>query len=609
MSVESDRRAGEFLSIADQFRLGGLVTEASHPVTANLSDVVRESTEAGIGLLFEADRDVLERYRSWVAEDRSGAIAGRMVACLRRGGRLFFTGCGSTGRLSIQLNSVWRVYWQSRCDHRLAAQMMDRTHSVMAGGDFALIKSVEGFEDFADFGRRQIRDQGVTAGDMVFAITEGGETSFVIGTAWEGLERGADVLFVYNNPDDRLVGVVRRSEEVILEPRIEKVNLTTGSMSISGSTRMQATTIQLCVMLTLLEMVVAALTGEAEPAGVPQRFLDGLEAMMATLAGDACLGAVAGLVDLEAATYRGGHRNSYFACSLGIDVLTDTTERSPTYCTPPFRRFDDTGAAESWAYLFVPGGSPEEAWRFILKRDPACVSWPREDVAAMVPPDRLERQMEMMGRIGLADLYRFRVDEGGTAYRRLGPGDLAVAIATEADVGRFVDDDGFLSRRLRVAHASGAGAGFVLLARGTPLEGLADEARKVVGPDGMVVAVEVPDTGLQLDGVTRAGAKMLLNALSTCTMVKLGRVMGNTMIWVVASNLKLIDRAARYISRLAGLPYEEAVRLLFEVIEYVGPRMRADQAYPPVVGVSVMRARHGLSNEDAEARLMEELAR
>ena len=39
---------------------------------------------------------------------------------------------------------------------------------------------------------------------MVFAITEGGETSFVIGTAWEGLERGARVAFVYNNPDDVL---------------------------------------------------------------------------------------------------------------------------------------------------------------------------------------------------------------------------------------------------------------------------------------------------------------------------------------------------------------------------------------------------------------------
>src|SRR5205085_4931326 len=101
---------------------------------------------------------------------------------------------------------------------------------------------------------------------------------------------------------------------------------------------------------------------------------------------------------------------------------------------------------------------------------------------------------------------------------------------------------------------------------------------------------------------------MLLNTLSTCTMVRLGRVMGNYMIWVVPSNLKLIDRSTRYIQRLTDLDYTAANQLLFEVIEYVEPRMKADQAYPPVVGVSVMRKRHGLDNKQAERRLFTELA-
>ena len=87
-------------------------------------------------------------------------------------------------------------------------------------------------------------------------------------------------------------------------------------------------------------------------------------------------------------------------------------------------------------------------------------------------------------------------------------------------------------------------------------------------------------------------------------MVRLGRVMGNYMIWVVASNLKLIDRATRYIQRLTKLDYQASNELLFEVIEYVTPRMKADQAYPPVVGLAVLRAREGLSNEEAEARLL-----
>jgi N-acetylmuramic acid 6-phosphate (MurNAc-6-P) etherase len=100
---------------------------------------------------------------------------------------------------------------------------------------------------------------------------------------------------------------------------------------------------------------------------------------------------------------------------------------------------------------------------------------------------------------------------------------------------------------------------------------------------------------------------MLLNALSTCTMVRLGRVLGNRMIWVVPSNLKLVDRSTRTIRDLAGVSYEDACRTLFEVIDYVEPRRRAGKAYPAPVGVATMRLRHGLSLEAAEARLVEEL--
>jgi hypothetical protein len=54
--------------------------------------------------------------------------------------------------------------------------------------------------------------------------------------------------------------------------------------------------------------------------------------------------------------------------------------------------------------------------------------------------------------------------------------------------------------------------------------------------------------------------------------------------------------------------YDAANRLLFEVIEYVEPRMKADQAYPPVVGLAVLRAKHRLNNEEAERRLAAELS-
>ena len=188
MSETSQRRSAEFLQISSQFRLGVLVTEAAHPVTANLSETARQDTAAALKLLFETDRDVLATFRQFVQSGRAETVAAVVRDAIQKNGRIFFTGCGSTGRLSILLDSIWRDF----CKRRHSAWEM-RTMSVMAGGDFALIKSVEGFEDYTDFGKKQMRDLAVASRDVVFAITEGGETSFVIGTAWAGIEAGAKV--------------------------------------------------------------------------------------------------------------------------------------------------------------------------------------------------------------------------------------------------------------------------------------------------------------------------------------------------------------------------------------------------------------------------------
>ena len=490
----------------------------------------------------------------------------------------------------------------------------NRAFSVMAGGDFALIKSVEGFEDFTEFGKKQIGDLGVSGKDVVFAITEGGETSFVIGTAWQGLEVGAKVYFVYNNPDDILCQHVKRSREVIQEPRIEKINLTTGPMSITGSTRMQATTIQLCVMLTVLEMVLRDLMKELEPKGpgaldsasVPSEFLKKLEEMHGNLTSPEFRSQLARAVSLEETVYRSKHKNNYFADRFGIDVLTDTTERSPTYCSPPFRKFDDTTATESWSFLFLPYQDTPKAWERIIKRQPKCVEWTEKEVRALVSEDKVARTYEIVRKISTAELMRFKVGLDGLKYRPLGKGDSAVGIVSETEKASLLSKDGFHRRQLEAAQKAGAQTGVIYVGRKESFKEISDFLAKW-NPQCVVVLAPVPSTDFLLDGVTRVGLKMMLNALSTCTMVRLGRVIGNYMVWVVPSNLKLIDRSTRYIQRLTGLDYQAANRLLFEVIEYVEPRMKADQAYPPVVGVSVMRVRHKLGNEEAEKRLMAEL--
>src|SRR6185437_2381449 len=106
-------------------------------------------------------------------------------------------------------------------------------------------------------------------------------------------------------------------------------------------------------LLTVMEMVVCDLLGAASTP-VPASVLAELTEMQAKLKSPAVLTPLAKLVALEEAVYRSGRKNNYYADRLGMDVLTDTTERSPTFCTPSFRKFNDPTAAESWAFLFLP---------------------------------------------------------------------------------------------------------------------------------------------------------------------------------------------------------------------------------------------------------------
>src|SRR5579862_4414198 len=114
MSATSDQRSEEFLKISGQFKLGALVTESSHPVTANLSEGARGDIAEALDLLFQVDNDVVAKYREFAESGRAEQIKETVLKALRNGGKIFFTGCGSTGRLSILLVSIWRDFWQKQ---------------------------------------------------------------------------------------------------------------------------------------------------------------------------------------------------------------------------------------------------------------------------------------------------------------------------------------------------------------------------------------------------------------------------------------------------------------------------------------------------------------
>ena len=101
------------------------------------------------------------------------------------------------------------------------------------------------------------------------------------------------------------------------------------------------------------------------------------------------------------------------------------------------------------------------------------------------------------------------------------------------------------------------------------------------------VPCDVPASPLRL--WEHLAIKLILNTLSTATMVRMGRVIGNAMVWVSPSNKKLIDRGCRLIVHQTGCTYEHACEVLHEAIEEIG-RAGQDGRGSPLAGGAGDRA-------------------
>ena len=142
----------EFISVSKQFRLGSLPTESPHPKTINLSRDAKENLSLAIETIQDIDRDVFKKLAESLPELKK--LQSAISETIQNGGRIFLCGCGATGRLSLALETIWRK------QHKNDSLLIDQIISFMAGGDVALIHSVEKFEDFPEFGERQLIELG-----------------------------------------------------------------------------------------------------------------------------------------------------------------------------------------------------------------------------------------------------------------------------------------------------------------------------------------------------------------------------------------------------------------------------------------------------------------
>ena len=209
-------------------------TEERHPGSMNL-----DKLPAGKAVTLMLREDARIAKRLFLERHRIARVVEAVARAFRRGGRLFYVGAGTSGRLGV-LDA-------SECPPTFRTSP-DLVQGIIAGGQQALWQSVEGAEDDAEAGSRAIESRGITRRDVVIGIAASGTTPFVWGALRAAKRRGATTVLVCFNPFLKIPRALRPA--IVIAPNL-------GPELLTGSTRLKAGTAtkQLLNMFTTLAMV------------------------------------------------------------------------------------------------------------------------------------------------------------------------------------------------------------------------------------------------------------------------------------------------------------------------------------------------------------------
>lgn len=200
-----------------QEKLAALLTEQRNPATVAID---RVSTLEMLRVLNEEDKKVALAVEA--ALPQIAVALDAVVARMQAGGRLFYTGAGTSGRLGV-LDA-------SECPptYNVSPELVQ---GFIAGGDGALRKAVEGAEDSPELGVAELMARGFTEKDVLCGIAASGRTPYVMGALQKARSLGGLTVTVACTPEARISGLADFPIEVL-----------TGPEPITGSTRMKAGT-------------------------------------------------------------------------------------------------------------------------------------------------------------------------------------------------------------------------------------------------------------------------------------------------------------------------------------------------------------------------------
>jgi len=212
--------------------LENLTTEIRNNRTSNLDQL---SVDEFLNIMNEEDQKVALAVREQIPMISN--VVQLVVEAFQNGGRLIYTGAGTSGRIGL-LDAV-------ECPPTFGTNPSE-VIGLIAGGERAFIKAVEGAEDSEELGKEDLLRISLTKNDIVIGIAASGRTPYVIGALKYANEIGAKTVAIACNKGSK-----------IGEVALQKIEVDNGPEVLTGSTRLKAGTSQklICNMISTASMI------------------------------------------------------------------------------------------------------------------------------------------------------------------------------------------------------------------------------------------------------------------------------------------------------------------------------------------------------------------
>ncbi len=542
----------------EKFSLESSSTEKPSPITAKLSQVMHENNlHAGLELLLQVDESVIDGIKKFIPslERYAPLLADKM----RKGGTIYLVGSGSSGRVGLDI--------AAKCKSAFGAGV--NVVGVLSGGDSAMIRPRENYEDSFPSGKKALESYSLSQNDAVFLVSASGSATFNEGCGQYAAASGASVFYFYNSEK-----IPVRTQELFSKHAVVPLCVDIGGQAIAGSTRLQAATLAEACLGGLLASAAYQYLGDVSAAeSYPKKLVENMTKVLELLRNQLKDLAIFPKIqqrilsspnaNLRQLTdqYNQGYITFLAAKDCMRVVLIDATETSPTFSTNPMRRENeqDKKRPEFCAYLLGESDN-QTAWNALLNRE--VVKSDVEDTDAFILAQKAQ---------------------GNNSYknRPIGKGNFVIGVAKIGD-NRMLSYE--LEEAMLSAQRQGGDVGLILLYDGT----VAEEAKRALRKSyGAVLMIEnVPQDVLGLSETILL--KQALNLISNSSMVLMDKVYGNLMIDVRASNKKLIGRCVNLVHAIwnSSQPRQLSDKVVYHYVAHVlvaMEKVKAEGNYVPSV--------------------------